>query len=338
MEVREISEIIMKPELQILMNVIADKKGRIEVSFPLYELPLLYAEPHKNGYFLRTLADRRSFNSLVPEYLSNELPTWTDFHECFISSGIIRYSNIHDFIQNLELYERLKKGVAFAPDTNLFYHRFISGFKPLSRYQIVVAETVKKEIESAMNYKYKHRQLEEMRREVRNGALLKEFNNRRTKRSRKAAYIALKEFESLKDRIIMAENVSENVHNNDEMIVKSLKHYDRMTPTLLVFLTADIAVTDVAEMEGLEYFLFQYPRDEPGRHIVRAYQLRTLIFNLAAVFGVIDINGIHVFGEFGGKQGLNELKLVFSREDRVYHEFEFHLKLSRRLMEIMGGS
>jgi len=335
--VREISEIIMKPELQILMNVVVDKKGEIEVSFPLYELPLLRAEPHERGYFVKTLTDRRSFNSKVPEYLSNELPTWTDFHECFISSGIIRYSNVDEFLQNLELYERLKKGVAFAPDTNLFYHRFISGFKPLARYQIVVAETVKKEIESAMNYKYRHRQLEEMKREVRNGALLKEFSNRRTKRSRKAAYIALKEFEALKDRIIMAENVSEDVHNNDEMIVKSLKHYDRMTPTLLVFLTADIAVTDVAEMEGLEYFLFKYPREEPGRHSVSAYQLRTLLFNLAAVFGVIDIEGIHVFGEFGGKGNLNELKLVFSREDRLYHGFEFHLKLSRRLMEIMNG-
>ncbi len=164
-----------------------------------------------------------------------------------------------------------------------------------------------------------------------------ELSNRRTKRSRKAAYIALKEFERLKDRVIIAESVKEPAHNNDEVIVKSLKRYDDMTPTLLVFLTADIAITDVAEMEGLEYFLFRYPRENLGRHDVSAYQLRTLLFNLAAVFGVIEVNGIKVFGEFGGKGGLNELKLVFPEENRLYHEFGFHLRLSRKLVDIMSG-
>jgi len=327
------SEVITKPELQVLLNVLGD----VTVSYPLYGLPLLRAAPTEGGYRVETLVGRNEFNSMVPRRLSAELPTWSDFYECFMSSGIIRYDNVDDFLQNLELYERLRKGVVFAPDTNLFYHRFISGFKPLSKYQIVVAERVKEEIESAMNYKYRHRQLEDIRAEVRNASLLREFNNRRTKRSRKAAYIALKEFEALKDRIIIAETTGGDAHNNDEIIVRSLKHYDRMTPALLVFLTADVAVTDVAEMEGLEYFLFKYPRENLGRHRVTAYQLRTLIFNLAAVFGVIDVNGITIFGEFGGKDDLNELKLVFERESRAYHEFLFHLKLSRRLMEIMDG-
>ncbi|MCD6372779.1 MAG: hypothetical protein J7L37_04440 [Thermococcus sp.] len=329
------SEIIEKPELQVLLNVLGEA-GDIRVSYPLYGLFLLRAKPVETGYRIAVTVDRRKFNEHVPEYLSHELPTWTDFYECFISAGILRYANLDEFVQNLELYERLKKGVAFAPDTNLFYHRFISSFRPLDKYRIVVAEGVKKEIEDAMNYKYRRRELEEIQREVKNGSLLREFSNRRKKKSRKAAYIALKEFERLKDRIIIAKSVNEPAHNNDEVIVKSLKRYDNMTPTLLVFLTADIAITDVAEMEGLEYFLFEYPRGEIGRHTVTAYQLRTLLFNLAAVFGVMEVNGITIFGEFGGKQGLNELKLVFPARGRLYNEFEFHLKLSRKLMEIMG--
>ncbi|WP_297470521.1 PIN domain-containing protein [Thermococcus sp.] len=330
------AEVITKPELQVLLNVLAEK-GELLVSYPLYGIPLLKARPSENGYTVEVIADRKTFNSRVPPRLSSELPTWSDFYECFISSGILRYDNVGEFLQNLELYQRLKKGVVFAPDTNLFYHRFISSFKPLDGYQIVVAEAVKKEIEDAMNYKYRHRQLEEIAREVLNAHLLKEFSNRRTKRSRKAAYIALKEFERLKPRIIIAESVSESAHNNDEIIVKSLKRYDNMTPTLLVFLTADIAVTDVAEMEGLEYFLFKYPRGELGRHEVSAYQLRTLLFNLSAVFGVVELNGILIFGEFGGKANLDELKVVFEGENGIYHEFFFHLKLSRKLMEIMKG-
>ncbi len=330
---RETSEVIEKPELQILMNIL----GEMRVSYPLYGIELLRAKPIESGYRVNVTVSRNEFNSRVPEFLANELPTYTDFYESFISSGIIRYDNVDEFVQNLELYERLKKGVAFAPDTNIFYHRFISSFRPLDGYQIVVAEGVKKEIENAMNYKYRSRQLEEIGREVQKRSLLREFSNRRTKKSRKAAYIALKEFEALKSRIIIAEDVKEPTHNNDERIVKSLKHYDNMTPTLLVFLTADIAVTDVAEMEGLEYFLFKYPRESLGRHDVSAYQLRTLLFNLAAVFGVIEVNRILIFGEFGGKGGLNELKLVFPAENRTYHDFIFHLRLSRKLMEIMGG-
>ncbi|ACJ15948.1 hypothetical protein, conserved [Thermococcus onnurineus NA1] len=325
-------EIIEKPELQVLINILPE----IVVSYPLYELPLFRVEPSEKGYELDVLVNRHEFNEAVPEHLSYELPTYSDFYEAFISAGILRYDNINGFMKSLELYKYLRKGVAFAPDTNLFYHRFISGFRPLDGYQIVVAEGVQKEIENSMNYKYRHGQLSEMRKAVKNAHLLKEFSNRRVKKSRKAAYIALKEFERLKDRIIIAESVNELAHNNDEIIIKSLKRYDEMTPTLLVFLTADIAITDVAKIEGLEYFLFEYPTAELGRHEVSAYQLRTLIFNLAAVFGVVEVNGVTIFGEFGGKRGLNELKVIFPEQNRTYHEFMFHLKLCRRLIEIMG--
>lgn len=330
------AEVITKPELQVLINLLTEG-GELEVGYPLYGLPLLKARPARRGYIVEVLADKRAINSRIPKRFASELPTWGDFYECFISSGILRYENIDEFEETLELYERLKRGVAFAPDTNLFYHRFISSYRPLDKYQIVVAEGVKKEIEDAMNYKYRHKQLGEIAKRVLNAHLLREFTNRRTKRSRKAAYIALKEFERLKPRVIIAESVDEPAHNNDEIIVKTLKRYDNMTPSLLVFLTADIAITDVAKMEGLEYFLFEYPRKKLGRHIVSAYQLRTLLFNLAAVFGVIDVNGVLVFGEFGGKVNIDELKLVFPAEDNLYLQFRFHLELSRKLMEIMGG-
>ncbi|WP_456396272.1 PIN domain-containing protein [Thermococcus sp.] len=325
-----LSEIITKPELQILVNLLPE----IQVGYPLYEIPLIRARATEKGYIVEAMACRGDFARAMSHH---DLPDYGDFYECFISSGILKYDNIDEFRKSLELYEYLRKGVVFAPDTNIFYHRFISNFRPLEGYQIAVAEGVQREIENAMNYKYHHRELEEIKREVRNGSLLREFNNRRMKKSRKAAYIALKEFERLKDRIIIAESVSEDAHNNDEIIVKSLKRFDRMTPSLVVFLTADIAITDVAEIEGLEYFLFEYPTGKLGKHDVTAYQLRTLIFNLAAVFGVIEVSGVLVYGEFGGKRGLNELKLIFPRESRIYNEFEFHLKLSRRLMEIMGG-
>ncbi len=317
------SQVIQKPELQILINLLRD----FHVSYPPYGIRLFSVHPESGGYSVRVATTRNEFRASHPD-----LPTFSDFYECFISAGIVSYDNVYEFERQLELYDSLRKGAAFAPDTNVLYHRFISNFRPMDGRQIVVAEGVKWEVENAMNYKYRNSQLMEIMALVENPHVLKELRNRRTKRSRKAAYIALREFEKLKSRIIVAERYGQG-HNNDEIIVKTLKHYDEMTPTLLVFLTADRAVTDVAEMEGLEYFLFQYPTSDLGRHMVSAYQLRTLIFNLAAIFGVIDVGGTLVYGEFGGKGGLNELKLVFDNEE-LFRDFEFHLMLSRRLMRI----
>ncbi|NPA47759.1 MAG: hypothetical protein GXO14_03815 [Thermococci archaeon] len=319
-----LSQVIQKPELQILINLL----GSFDVSYPPYGLKLFSVRPTAGGYSVRVTADRGDFRASHPD-----LPTFSDFYECFISSGIVSYDNVYEFERQLELYDSLKKGVAFAPDTNVLYHRFISNFRPMDGRQIVVAEGVKWEVENAMNYKYRNSQLLEIMSLVRNPGPLRELRNRRTKRSRKAAYIALREFEKLKSRIIVAERYGTG-HNNDEIIIKTLKHYDEMTPTLLVFLTADRAITDVAEMEGLEYFLFQYPTSELGEHGISAYQLRTLIFNLAAIFGVVELGGTLVYGEFGGKAGLDELKLIFGDEG-LFKDFEFHLMLSRKLMGIL---
>jgi hypothetical protein len=321
--------IIEKPELQILVNLIQEK-GEIRVSFPLYDALLFTARPSERGYTVQVKAEKRDFHVRHPE-----LPSYSAFYEAFISSGIITYDNIAEFEKTLELYRVLKKGVVFAPDTNIFYHRFISNYRPLEGYQIVVAEDVKNEIEGAMNYKYRSNYLHEIIGTGRNGHLLRELSNRRTKKARKAAYIALKEFEALRDRLIIVERYGEG-HNNDELIIKTLKHYDEMSPSMVVFLTADLAITDVARMEGLEYFYFEYPTARLGTHEVSAYQLRTLIFNLAAVFGLVEVNGTLVYGEFGGKKRLNELKLVFN-DGGLQREFLFHLNLCRKLERIMEG-
>ncbi len=319
------SQVIQKPELQILVNLLEEFKVR----YPPQGIELFSVRPSKRGYLITVTAGRHDFRETHPD-----LPTYSDFYECFISSGIVGYDNLYEFEKQLELYDSLRKGVAFAPDTNILYHRFISNFREMDGRQIVIAEGVKWEIENAMNYKYRNSQLMEIMERVRNPAPLRELRNRRMKKSRKAAYVALREFEKLKSRIIIAEKYGEG-HNNDEVIVKTLKHYDEMTPTLLVFLTADRAITDVAEMEGLEYFLFQYPTSELGKHEISAYQLRTLLFNLAAIFGVIEVGDTLVYGEFGGKADLNEMKLVFG-DASTFREFEFHLMLSRKLVRLLG--
>lgn len=326
-------EIIEKAELQILINLI-QRNNKIQVKAPLYELPLLEAYPYKQGYKINVLAHENDFYHILKgnERYFYDLPTYKDFYECFISSGVITYENMDEFDEKLRAYKSLTKKIIFAPDTNLLYHAFLSKFRGVEGVQIAIVDLVKKEIENAMNFKYTPAQLREFRRILHNSHLLHELSNRRMKKSRKATYIALREYEKIKDKIIEVKSINEKTNTNDELIIKTLKEFDRNTPSLVVLLTADIAMTDMARMEGLEYFLFQYPHEELNEHYASGYQLRTLLFNLAAVFGVIEINNVLVFGEFGGKTKLNELKLRFMKD--IYQEFHFHWNLCRKLEEL----
>ena len=326
-------KVIEKPELQILINLI-QMRDKLRVNAPLYNIPLLEAYPYKDGYKIMVLAKEEDFHKVLrgKERYLYDLPTYRDFYECFLSSGIINYANIDEFQKKLDMYKSLTKRIIFAPDTNLLYHVFLSKLKGVGGIQIAIVDLVKKEIENSMNFKYKPTHLKELRKILHNSHLLREFSNRRMKKSRKAAYIALREYEKLKDKIIEVESIKEKANTNDELIIKTLKEFDKNTPALVVLLTADIAMTDIAKIEGVEYFLFEYPHEELGEHYASGYQLRTLIFNLAAVFGVIEMNNVLIFGEFRGKTGLNELKLIFKKD--IHQEFYFHWKLCKKLMEL----
>ncbi|ACS91042.1 PIN domain-containing protein [Thermococcus sibiricus] len=326
-------EIIEKADLQILINLI-QTKDRIKVNAPLYDLPLLEAHPYKRGYQVKVLAHEKEFHKILNghEKYFYDLPTYRDFYECFLSSSIITYANIDEFEEKLATYKSLTKRIIFSPDTNLLYHAFLSKIKGIEGVQIAIVDLVKKEVENAMNFKYSPAHLRELGRILHNSHLLQEFSNRRMKKSRKATYIALREYEKLKDKIIEVKSIDEKTNTNDELIIKTLKEFDKNTPSLVVLLTADIAMTDIARIEGVEYFLFEYPHEELKEHYGTGYQFRTLLFNLAAVFGVIEINNVLVFGEFRGKTKLNELKLRFMND--IYQEFHFHWNLCRKLEKL----
>lgn len=108
-----------------------------------------------------------------------------------------------------------------------------------------------------MNYKYCLNYFYEIMSIVKNGYFLCELSNRRMKKVRKVVYIVLKEFEVLRDRIIVVECYGEG-YNNDECIVKIFKYYDEMSLVMVVFLMVDFVIIDVVRIEGFEYFYFEY--------------------------------------------------------------------------------
>jgi len=183
--------IIREDELQILQNSLDE----VRVSYPLYEGDFLVARPEGTGFRLDLPASRETFNEWLSEYepIAGELPSYSDFQECMLASGIVGYTNQAAFDEMLTSYEQLKKAVFFGLDTNLFYHCFVTNNPEISHASYLIVDTVRDEITYAINRKYSAKKIEEMmacapgHREI-----IGELENKRMKRSRKAAYLALK--------------------------------------------------------------------------------------------------------------------------------------------------
>ncbi len=311
---------------------------KIEVTYPIYDLMLFKAIPKDEGYFLSSFVDKREFDrkfekacSIGSEFLRRDLPRFTDFSESLLASGVIHYKNLGEFKQRLEnTYNSLKKGVIFCPDTNVLYHRFFSNFFDRLPERIGIVDIVKNEIEGSMNSKYRREDIESYF-NLPNGFLMRDLRNRRDLRSRRAAYLAMEEFKYLKPSVLIISSKGIKGKNNDERIVKAIKKFDNQNPTLAVLLTADVPLTDVAEMEGIEYFLFELPRvEELSGKEVNARTLRRLIFTLSSIFGVIKVNSCIIHGEFGGKTDIGEMKV--SCEEDLGKELRKHLEICRALM------
>ena len=144
--------IIREDELQILENSL----GEIRVSYPLYEGDFLVARPEGMGFHLDLPASRETFLDWLSKYepIAGELPSYSDFRECMLASGIAGYTNRAAINEMLTSYEQLKKTVFFGLDTNLFYHRFVTNNPEINPTSYLVVDTVRDEIAYAINRKY----------------------------------------------------------------------------------------------------------------------------------------------------------------------------------------
>lgn len=324
--------IIREDELQILLNSLGD----IRISYPLYDGDLLAARPEETGFRLELPASRETFLDWLSGYesIAGELPSYSDFQECMLSSGIAGYTNRVAFYDMLTSYEQLKKTVFFGLDTNLFYHRFVTNSPEINHTSYLLVDTVRDEIAYAINRKYSAKKIGEMMTcAPDHRGVIGELENKRTKRSRKAAYIALKEYRSIRDRATEIASPGPHSHlseENDRNIVRALRKFEEERYALPVLLTADIYMADLCMAEGLEYFYFDRPYTMEATSCTPA-ELRHLLFNLAVVFGFVRCGGITIFGEYGGKgNNLDELKVRFE-DDAEYHEFLREVNICRQL-------
>ncbi|RUM33147.1 MAG: hypothetical protein DSY33_05370 [Archaeoglobus sp.] len=330
-----VSEVVVsRDELQILLNM----ENEISIMYPFYKhFQLLTAKPEEDGYRLKVFVGEYDFDREVErfDHFALEMPGYADFLECLVA-GILKYKNEKDFIEKLKHYRSMTKRVYFCPDTNVIYHRFISNSSLFKQNEVLLVDTVKKEIEAALNYKYNPHQISELKNLVKyQKFLLDEWVNKRMKKSRKAAYIALREYRKVRDLAVEIESIEKSTRDseyNDRIIIKSVRRFEKERNALPVLLTADVSMVDICELEGVEYFLFEYPHVISADYC-NAEQMLELVYCLAVVFGVIRLNSTVVFGEFRGKSRHEELKLRFLDENMV-EEFERDLRTCRKLMAL----
>ena len=311
------------------------------IQYPLYDFNFLKARVGVEGYHLDITCSEKDFDKQLSRFgnTAKELPSYSDFRGGLISSGVLKFKNVDDLKDKLKIYSNLNKEIKYSLDTNLLYFRFLTNYQLLKPSEVVLVKTVGDEIKSRLNHKYNPQELSSIKHHVRfQKQLLGELWNRRKKHSRKAAYIALREYKMLLEGV--ADELEEyklsagEYRDNDMVIVKTLSELEKEGYILPVLFTADDAMADLCNAEGLEYFKLDIPHAVEAKSCT-VKELLGLIFNYSVVFGFIKINSVIVFGEFRGKSTNNpdELKLEFY-DKRLYNDFGRDLKICRRLMEL----
>ena len=320
-------------ELQILLNTFGEE---LEVSYPPLHLTVISVRPTANRYKVAVKTGKEGFDkALGYDTFEKEKPSYNDVFDCLLNSGIIQYSNMDEFAKTVKTYRSLDKTLYFTPDTNIFYHGFLSNSDLIRPEEILLVNTIRDEIESSLNYRYDNRQINTLKKLASSqGYLFDEMRNRRMKRSRRAAYLAMHDFRLVRDRAKMLEPVRESMpdgRENDLTIARTLGKFSRESNCIAMMITADSLMTDICETEGITYFHLRVPfKTEYGDYMADARQVRRLLYNLASLFGFIKVNNTIVFGEYRGKANPSELKAKFLSEG-TFKDFKRDLEICRKL-------
>ena len=327
---------IKKDELQILINMI--KGHGITLEYPLYKLKMIQARASGDGYNLHILTDEKDFDELThtTENYNDEMPSYNDIGYCLLLGGIIQYNNIDEFYEQLTLYKKMNKTIRFALDTNMFYQGFPSRSKLPGDTCYLLVDIVYEEMEAAINHKYSQNQINAMQHNAPyHKDLLTELLNRKTKKARKAVYVAMSEYRSIREQTREIKSPDPSTYDkeaNDLLIVRTVRDYDEKN-NMAVLLTADTNVSYLCEGKGPECFHFTYPSMFDVKHCSSG-QLIELIFSFAIVCGFIQCNYVVIYGEYAHKTGNDDtLKLKFHDEEK-YLDFIKDLEICRKLTKL----
>jgi hypothetical protein len=322
---------ITKQEVAILLNQLPSK---IYVDYPLSNDQILSIEAVDNHFELEIHLEMDQTQT-DSDLWDIEKPSYSDYRQIFLASNLITYTNLEEFIEEHRVYSNLNQKIVYAPDTNLFYYQFLST-EILKPNEILQVDTVQKELMRVLNKKFKPNQITDLKQTVRyQKHLLDQFINTRRKSSRLAYNLALQEYQKYTDQVyatVQTDELSDDKEEVDAQFVEAVKKYRDNSHTYSVILTSDKSLTDICELVGIPYFRLELPSViNPGTSTPE--QLCHLLCNLAGVLGVIQINNILLFGEYRGKQNVNEYKIRYLRGE-IPIEVERDLEICRELMKL----
>ena len=278
---------LSRDELVIYLN---QQTGDVFLDYPLTDQQIASLYPEGKQYSIE-LHDVDIFDGSESDYWTREMPHPNDYMQCFLASGLTQYKNSEEFRETVESYSHIQ-GVLYAPDTNLYYNRFLSN-SSLDPDQFLVVDSVHKEINHVLNRKYSPREISMIKQHVRyQRNLLNEWGNRRQKQSRKAYNLALAEYQYYKDHcyaIIKTGELGHDKEANDAKFVEAVAQYKQNTGVYPIILTCDQLLTDLCDSHNLQSFLLKYP-EQINPTTCTPGQLHDLICSLAGVLGLVKVN------------------------------------------------
>ncbi len=356
-------KVISKRDLMILLNeVYLSERPTFSVRFPFYDLNLFKVDLTK--YHLNYIVTENKFNEKrgghVPEsdFLRADLPRYTDFRDCLLTSTFLPFTNIDVLKTRLfQLSETIKgpygrsKPLYLGLDTNLLFFKFFSRYFPMRDsegeirvkardFRVSISDIVKEEIDSNIKYKYRASNLTKMKKKFGLTPIVDEFFNASARKTR-VAKSAQNELSFIYG-VLEAERAeavlsSEDKEERDRIIAKSYSNFEKHRNGEVMLLTADEDMAYHAKNANLLYETLIVPHKVPVSGPILPFCLVDLLYDLAITFGVIRLQGpgITIFGEWKGK-GLthysNEgLKLIISKESRIKDEFERDLRITKKI-------
>jgi hypothetical protein len=356
-------KVILKQDLMILLNeVYLSEKPTFSVKFPFYDLNLFKVDLTK--YHLKYMVTEKKFNekrrSHVPEsdFLRADMPRYTDFRDCLLTSTFLPFSNIDVLKTRLfEIYETVKrpygrsKPLYLGLDTNLLYFKFFSRYFPMRDpegevrvnardFRVTISDMVKDEVDSKIKYKYRASNLTKMKKKFGLTPIVDEFFNASARKTRMAKSVQ-NELSYIQGELeaerAEATSSSEDKEERDRIIAKSYSNFEKQRNGEVMLLTADEDMAYHAKNANLLYETLLVPHIVPTKGPILPLRLVDLLYDLAITFGVIRLQGtgITIFGEWKGK-GLThyakeKLKLVISKESGLKDDFERDMRIAEAI-------
>ena len=357
-------ELIMsRRELQILTNSIyRGDKRYIHVSYPFYDLELftLDIEKPELGKIVRPEAfdwARTSKKPLDRSFSADELPSFSDFRNCLLSSGFINYRNEAEITRELlDLREAARdpnkkpRPVFVAVDTNILYDRFLSRHLPLKDeasgrtveagdFRYVLSEIVKMEIDSKITHKYSRDEIQALSAVLSHPEILREFSNGSGRRER-VAKLAFNEMDYLHTELRALRikgTMVKGKERNDIEIAQSYKYWARGGDYDVFLLTADEDMVNHARTSELTTLQLILPFEVPEHARIDPWRLSDLVYDLAVVFGAVSLDneGLLILGEWGGNSSADytseNVKVRFGQDGKT-EQVAKQLDICRRIL------